>query len=198
MDKKLIKISQEEIREMTFEEVKEKYNGLLHKKASEYLGRMEYEEAYQLALIGLWNAYKKHDARKGFLFLTLAYTYTGYAISNELRKDEKHLHNKKSQVKGFVSLQEGVYEGKDGKELKLEDILKSDEDCIEDFVENDFVNRILSRISPRHKEDIEAYINGEASIRTLCDKYNISRFIAERRINVALGVLRKEYTKQIS
>lgn len=72
MDKKFIRISKDEIIELTFEEVVKKYKGLIVNLIKKWKFKYEYDDLYQMATWGLWDAYKFHDFNNGSSFGTLA------------------------------------------------------------------------------------------------------------------------------
>jgi len=72
MDKKFIRISKDEVMELTFEEVVKKYKGLIVNLIKKWKFKYEYDDLYQMATWGLWDAYKFHDFNNGNSFGTLA------------------------------------------------------------------------------------------------------------------------------
>ena len=59
--------------EMTWEECQKQYNRLCWKVANKYKNlKLEPDEAYNLALFGLWKAYQSYDEERGASFMTYA------------------------------------------------------------------------------------------------------------------------------
>lgn len=72
MDKKLIRVSKDEVMELTFNEVLKKYKGLVVNVIKKWKFKFEFEDLYQMGTWGLWDAYKFHDVNNGNCFGTLA------------------------------------------------------------------------------------------------------------------------------
>lgn len=65
------------------EEFLERYQDLLHRFAHKYRSdRLPYEDAFQLAALGLWKALRRFDPSRGISFITFAYP----TIEGELRR----------------------------------------------------------------------------------------------------------------
>ena len=68
--------------EMTWEECQKQYNNLCWKVANKYKNlKLEPDEAYNLALFGLWKAYQSYDDSRGASFMTHA-TNVIYQVFN--------------------------------------------------------------------------------------------------------------------
>ena len=68
--------------EMTWEECQNQYNRLCWKVANKYKNlKLEPDEAYNLALFGLWKAYQSYDEERGASFMTHA-TNVIYQVFN--------------------------------------------------------------------------------------------------------------------
>ena len=68
--------------EMTWEECQKQYNRLCWKVANKYKNlKLEPDEAYNLALFGLWKAYQSYDEERGASFMTHA-TNVIYQVFN--------------------------------------------------------------------------------------------------------------------
>ena len=68
--------------EMTWEECQKQYNRLCWKVANKYKNlKLEPDEAYNLALFGLWKAYQSYDENRGASFMTHA-TNVIYQVFN--------------------------------------------------------------------------------------------------------------------
>lgn len=72
MDKKFIRISKYDVVELTFNEVLDKYKGLIVNLIKKWKFKYEYDDLFQMATWGLWDAYKFHDINNGYCFGTLA------------------------------------------------------------------------------------------------------------------------------
>lgn len=69
---KLIRVSKDVVEELTFDEVLKKYKGLIVKLIKKWNFKYEYDDLYQMACLGLWDAYKFHNSNCGYCFGTLA------------------------------------------------------------------------------------------------------------------------------
>ena len=68
--------------EMTWEECQKQYNRLCWKVSNKYKNlKLETDEAYNLALYGLWKAYQSYDEERGASFMTYA-TNVIYQVFN--------------------------------------------------------------------------------------------------------------------
>lgn len=69
---KLIRVSKDVVEKLTFDEVLKKYKGLIVKLIKKWSFKYEYDDLYQMACLGLWDAYKFHNSNCGYCFGTLA------------------------------------------------------------------------------------------------------------------------------
>ena len=72
MDKKLIRILKDEVIELSYDEVLKRYRGLILNLIRKWLFKYEFDDLYQAATLGLWDAYKFHDVNNGYCFGSLA------------------------------------------------------------------------------------------------------------------------------
>lgn len=78
---KLVKVSEKEYQVYTFNELYEKYKPLMISEANKYRSVIEFEDALQIAGMGLLKGFRAYDIKRNTLFITVATTY----IRNELR-----------------------------------------------------------------------------------------------------------------
>ena len=102
--------------EMTWDECQKQYDKLCWKMANKYKNlKLETDERYNLALYGLWKAYKSYDESRGAGFLTHA-TNVIYQVFNLEYRDSKA---KKRQHETHLDINHTDDEGN-----RFEDILE--------------------------------------------------------------------------
>lgn len=98
MDKKLIRISKDEVVELSYNEVLKRYRGLILNLIRKWLFKYEFDDLYQIATLGLWDAYKFHDVNNGNCFGSLAektiiHYISWYRQNNNLDKIKRETSN---------------------------------------------------------------------------------------------------------
>ena len=69
----------------TFKEAVVLYEGMIVNQIKKLGIRKDYEEYYQCGLIGLWHAYERFDAKKGYFPAYAVVTVRGYILEIEER-----------------------------------------------------------------------------------------------------------------
>lgn len=88
-NKKLIKLSNSKIKEMTCSEVYEQFKNFLYKIAYKWSKQYDIEDIFQIAGVALTKAYNAYDADKGINFIT----YLATIVSNEIRMYHRKMKN---------------------------------------------------------------------------------------------------------
>ena len=102
------------------------YIPLVKKITNRFIGYMSKDDLYQAGLMGLFQASKKFDEKKGYKFPTFASKYIIYSIKDEIRANQTfHLPRKIIKIISFINT---------GVEFKIEDLMKkfncTKEDCL--------------------------------------------------------------------
>lgn len=150
---KLIKISESEYEVFTYNMLYEKYKHLLISEANKYRSIIEFEDALQIAGMGLLKGFRAYDINRNNQFITVAVTY----IRNELR-----LHYR--QIKNIAGTMCKFSDSTDKEEI-LEKILIS-EDIQDRIIEKESARQTLADVyhimdthfTDRQKQIFELYI----------------------------------------
>ncbi|TCO69535.1 sigma-70 family RNA polymerase sigma factor [Marinisporobacter balticus] len=172
--RKLIIIGKDQASELSFEEVYERYENLVYKRAQTYRNFYDIDDLKQTARIGLWNAYKKYDVSTGTAFGAFA----DKVITNELRMFNRvrnvRFTRKTAKVKGLSSLEEKL----DNSEVQtVSDLIVDQTDFTEKIIEKDIVVRAIDRIqklSPKEQYIIFSYIKGVKQ-RVIAEKIGVTQ-----------------------
>ena len=109
------------------------------------LFRSDVDDLISIGTVGLIKAIDSFNMNKG---IRLA-TYAARCIENEILM----LIRSNKKIKGEVYLQDPIGTDKEGKEVSLMDVLRSEEDSITDIVENKIqIKRLYSKINVVLKE----------------------------------------------
>lgn len=194
-NKKLIKLSNGNIKEMTCSEVLEQFKNFLYKTSHKWSKQYDVEDIFQIAGIGLTKAYNTYDVDKGINFIT----YLSMIVSNEIRM----YHRKNKKHSGVKSLDGSLSVDKDGNSMSLIDVISDDIDYAEIAVEN--INRIWTKsvlvnliqyLNSREKMIIEdKFINGLTQ-RQIQDKLKLSQSYISRLIKNSLEKMKKYYESE--
>jgi RNA polymerase sigma factor (sigma-70 family) len=150
--RKLIIVDEGDIRELSFEELLDMYKPFVMRKIWDFRNLdLELDDRYQLATIGLWNAYTRYDASRMVGFERLA----TISINNKLKKAfDYSIRSKRSGVE-VLSLDK-EYQGR-WQIMTLTDLLESDDDTEEEIILKSNLKEFGSKLTSRQKEAIELY-----------------------------------------
>jgi len=96
---KMIIVSETKRAMLTFDEIYEKYKGLLHKKAYPWSQTYGFDEMYQIASISLWKAYVKYDPEAYPVpFIVVASKFIDYGLLAYHAKHRPKFEKKTSQI----------------------------------------------------------------------------------------------------
>ena len=118
--RKLIKVSSKKIKMMNFDEVVIQYKNYLFKESHKWAMNYDFDELYQMAMIGCWKAFTHYTGEVLFL------TYAARCIQNEILMYVRKSQGCKSedrQVKSIVNLETVLGANKDGHESLLQDVI---------------------------------------------------------------------------
>lgn len=187
-DKKLIKLSNDSIKEMTCSEVYEQFKNFLYKMAIKWSRQYEVEDIFQIAGIGLTNAYKRYSADKDIKFMTYLYM----AVKNEILK----YHSKNEKHAGIKSLDCPI--GEDT--ITLIDMLADETNYEEIAVENinkaeisNLVESLIKCLNQREKMIVKYRFTDGLSLRKIGEKFNISGARVDVIVDSSLRKMKNYY-----
>lgn len=150
---KLVKVSETEYEIFSFNKLYEKFKPLMISEANKYRSVIEFEDALQIAGIGLLKSFKAYDIKRNTLFITVATTY----IRNELRAYYR-------QIKDIMSTM-CDFRGSNEKEEIMEKALIT-EDIQDRIIEKESARQTVAQIyqimdtqfTDRQRQIFELYI----------------------------------------
>ena len=172
-NKKLIKISQTEKKEVSVEDLLDKYKPFLINLSKKYYSLalkykdkshdsyfIEFEDFYQLACIGLYKSFNNYDVEKDVLF----YSYMLLMCEGELKKyirDSLQLRRKEEKNNGPVFIK-SIYapvsnNDRDDKDVLLVDKIEDKNNNYDDIENKMLVKEYLDILSEKEKNIIYDY-----------------------------------------
>lgn len=191
---KLIRLTANKSKMMNFDEVVAQYKNYLYRESSKWAPSYDFEELYQMSLIGCWKAFKNYTGEVLFL------TYAARCIQNEILMYVRKCQGCKSedrQVKSIVNLEDIIGANKDGEDATLQNFIGSVDDNIEGFGEMEIRKKLLNKLSKRQWEEIECILFKTISQKELSEKYGVSQGYVSRRAQTTLDNLRLNYLREI-
>ena len=181
MTTKTIIFSNEEPKEMTFEEARLQFMPMLiryiRRANSKFIfNAVEEEDFKQEMEIELWRAYDQYEPERGLCFTTY--------LHNKLQKGVRNATYSKFSLKNqgqTVSM--SAPRGED--DLKLEDLFPSNDDSTLDLDVSELIAIIKENVSSEEVEQdaLRALLDKkDFSVQDLADKYGITRQAANQRI----------------
>jgi len=137
------------IRMMTFEEVYEQFKPLLYARTRNYMQHTLYEDIFQSALIGLWEAYRRYRKTE-YEFITFATHYIRGNMSLFLRDYYKSYRKKTESDWDIISLHQ-PYDTRKSKDTYVADMIASGYELEEEVTSNLSVKEILAKMPERHQ-----------------------------------------------
>lgn len=188
---KLIKVSEKEYKVYTFNELYEKYKPLMLSEVNKYRSVIEFEDALQIAGMGLLKGFRAYDIKRNNMFITVATIY----IRNELRAYYR-------QIKDIMNTMCKFNDTVDKEDI-MEKILIS-EDIQERIIEKESARQIIEEIyqimntqfTNRQKQIFELYIIKDYKLEEVakvldCNTSYITKVtkICKEKIYKHLGVI---------
>jgi len=180
---------------MDFNGVVKQYKNFLYKESWKWQMNYDFEELYQMAMIGCWKAFMHYTGEVLFL------TYAARCIQNEILMYVRKCQGCKSedkQVKFIVNLEAVIGTNKDGQESLLQDTIGATDDDIEEYGEREIKRKLLKKLSKRQWEEIECVLFKSTSQKELSEKYGVSQSYISRRAQATLDRLKINYLKEMS
>ena len=193
MDKKLIRIAKDKVERLSFNEVLEMYKGLIIKCIGKWKFKYDFQDLYQMASWGLWDAYKYHDFNNGNCFGTLAEKtiihYIGWYRQNNNQDKIKRETSKITDICsydsncGYIDSFSDIDDSYSNIELKI--IINDLIDKLE--YQNQFLRTHERKASERNITFLKLISVGVTQ-REIAEKYNITISTVQRG-------LYKEYSR---
>ena len=151
MIKKLIKLNDDEISELTLDECFILYKPTLYKLTNSYHNiKLEFDDRFQIASIGLIKAYKTYNNTK-YPFIA----YLKIVVNNEF-KQEFRKQNKRKDV-NLVSTDNHI---PDNYDILLEEVLTDKKDEFNNIETKDLINNIFYKMSDIDRKIVKLRLEG--------------------------------------
>ncbi|RAK21118.1 RNA polymerase sigma factor (sigma-70 family) [Anoxybacillus vitaminiphilus] len=186
------------IQTMSFEQVFQRYQNLLKKKAYSWSTtyRYEFDELFQVASIALWQAYRKYDSSKYPIpFGALAVKYIDYSLLAYHNKHKPKFDRETSQIKSIMSLHQLVID-KDGEGTELMELIGQEETFTEETVDRIVIDSLFKKFSNQQRQDILDYINGH-KFKEMAESKGVSSQVVSSRIRSSFLKFRTMYIKEM-
>ena len=180
---------------MDFDRVVKQYKNFLYKESWKWQVHYDFDELYQMAMIGCWKAFTHYNGEVLFL------TYAARCIQNEILMYVRKSQGCKSedrQVKSIVNLETVLGANKDGHESLLQDVIGVLDDNIEEYGEREIKKKLLRKLSKRQWEEIECILFKSISQIELGKKYGCTQSYSSRRAQSTLRRLRVSYLREMT
>ena len=174
----------------TFEDTVKQYTKLMYYIINKW-PYVEKEEAYNIALFGLWKAWKFYNGKTKFI------TYASAVIYNEFRVKYREDMDKRAKFRNsFVSIDYLFSNSEDGYSSSLQNILSVEDESYLDIENREIVERVLSKLRPSNKPMYKLHLQGYRQ-RDICKKLNRLPSAVNMEIKRVKGYLKKEYDKEV-
>jgi RNA polymerase sigma factor (sigma-70 family) len=155
--RKLLIINEGLKMDLTFEEIFEMYRPLIMSEVYKFSNfQLDFDDKFQLASIGLWQAYVKYDIEKGVGFGLLA----NVAIRNSIKGFIRNSRRSKRSGLQIVSADREL-ETKRDEVISIIDTLTSGEDIESNLILSDNLKRFMRKITDKQKETIALSMSGK-------------------------------------
>lgn len=183
MTTKAIKLSNGVIKQMSFEEVLEQFDGMIKRFANEALEKIIYnkperEELMQELRIQVWEAYKRYDGKHAFS------TYLHFRLQHGIHRVTMKLYaQKRTNEKGVISLNK-VIGGGDDSEQELENLFGEEDLEITSLTFREFMVELEKKMDLSEKKMLKVLLNrNDYSVQDLANELGISRQGANKKVN---------------
>lgn len=183
MTTKAIKLSNGVIKQMSFEEVLEQFDGMVNRFANKALEKIIYnkperEELIQELCIQVWEAYKRYDGKHAFS------TYLHFRLQHGIHRVTMKLYaQKRKNERGVISLNKMIG-GDDDSEQELETLLGENDSEITSLSFREFMTELEKKLDPCEKKMLKVLLDrNEYSVQDLAYELGISRQGANKKVN---------------
>lgn len=172
------------VEELSFEEVYERYQGLAISRIKGWLRQYEYDDLYQVAMLGLYDAYQRYDIEYNKVFSSYAVTNINFKLLAYNAQNNK-FSREKSNVKELLSLDFEYEEFEEGLVNTIINFRVTEERDSEIFVEE-----TLSTLDIREKDLVKKVCFEGHTITELAKEKAISLKTLSYRYRKALNKLK--------
>lgn len=183
MTTKTIKLSNGVVKQMTFEEVLEQFDGMINRFANEALEKIvfnkpEREELLQELCIQVWEAYKRYDGKHAFS------TYLHFRLQHGVHRVTMKLYaQKRTNERGVISLNKMIGSGDDS-EQELETLFGEEDFEITSLAFREFMVELEKKLDPCEKKMLKVLIDrNNYSVQDFANELGISRQGANKKVN---------------
>lgn len=175
-----IRFSSGEIKEMTFEEVRESFKPMAFKAMKVannkfIFNAVEEEDFMQELEIEIWRAYDQYDFESGNCFST----YLHYKLQKGVRNATYYKYAQKNQHGYVYSLNAPMGDN----ELRLEDLFAEDDTSIDNLVYSELTTLIRDNLDEKEEEIFKMLVDKKHyPVQVYADKYGITRQAANQRV----------------
>ena len=175
-----IRFSNGEIKEMTFEEVRESFKPMAFKAMKVannkfIFNAVEEEDFMQELEIEIWRAYDQYDFESGNCFST----YLHYKLQKGVRNATYYKYAQKNQHGYVYSLNAPMGDN----ELRLEDLFSEDDTSIDNLVYSELTTLIRDNLDEKEEEIFKMLVDKKHyPVQVYADKYEITRQAANQRV----------------
>ena len=175
-----IRFSNGEIKEMTFEEVRESFKPMAFKAMKVannkfIFNAVEEEDFMQELEIEIWRAYDQYDFESGNCFST----YLHYKLQKGVRNATYYKYAQKNQHGYVYSLNAPMGDN----ELRLEDLFAEDDTSIDNLVYSELTTLIRDNLDEKEEEIFKMLVDKKHyPVQVYADKYGITRQAANQRV----------------
>lgn len=160
MERKLIIIAKNDIRNLTFDEVFNMYEAFIKKMAEKWAMQYEYDDMKQIASVALWKAFENYDSSTTVGFGSVATVYISRALLKHNQLNKPKTENATSKVKSIVSIEEKICKNSDGKEITIQDALSREDLFTGQIIEKIALDGVISELSEKEKKHLSLIIQG--------------------------------------
>ena len=175
-----IRFSNGEIKEMTFEEVRESFKPMAFKAMKVannkfVFNAVEEEDFMQELEIEIWRAYDQYDFESGNCFST----YLHYKLQKGVRNATYYKYAQKNQHGYVYSLNAPMGDN----ELRLEDLFAEDDTSVDNLVYSELTTLIRDNLDEKEEEIFKMLVDKKHyPVQVYADKYGITRQAANQRV----------------
>lgn len=183
--KKLIKISEKETKEMTFEETLKRFKGMIFKEIRTMNGNLIYnqfsdDDMEQELSIELWNAFNKYDIKQGNCFST----YVHFRLKKGINYFKRNMSAKKRNANGLVL---SIDSEKENSTSILDEKVdeKSSLEASSNIEATEMYQALYNACrTDKEKELLNIIMNKQSELLAYAERHNISRQAANRQVKV--------------
>lgn len=180
MTVKQIIFSNKEIKEMTFEEVREQFRPMLIKAMrrtnnKSLYNQVEEDDFMQELEIELWRAFVQYDPETGYCFST----YLHYKLMKGTKAATYSRYAQKNQHNGLFSMNAPVGEN----DLKLEDLFASDDTSMSNIEFEELTSLIQENLKENEVDLFKILVDrSRYTVQDYADEHSITRQAANQRV----------------